>query len=413
MVFLLLQMIIHSLAFAECDRSQIATYIGQIQKYSERNGISGHIDELESYLKDCKISKRSLGVPDDFFQNLKSENQKYMLKETKKSIEEFTKTGKPDLFKDEYDFYTKNLKTVNAGKYWDEQVKKSEPAYLREKKTCTNVDFSKEMGPIRNQDSVGWCWAFTSADLLSYKTKQRISAADIAYTVKYDHEKIGKDVSDLVGKGTHVHNALNAMAKSGLCPESSIPSEDNVNSEYIELLTKLQKMGSIGIATPEALDCSSTLLSVKTLFPNLSPNEMAAVVQKSKSTNLIKNLANASCKKRFHIKYETWIAQKDADNPMELMDSIDQQLSNKNPVAITYDASGLINRRDFEEYKSHASNLVGRRFNEKTGQCEYLLRNSWGRSCDQYDFHYSCKEGNVWVPKTDLIKRTVLATYVK
>ncbi len=36
------------------------------------------------------------------------------------------------------------------------------------------------MGPIRDQDTMGWCYAFAAADLLSFKLGQRISAASLA-----------------------------------------------------------------------------------------------------------------------------------------------------------------------------------------------------------------------------------------
>ena len=43
----------------------------------------------------------------------------------------------------------------------------------------------------------------------------------------------------------------------------------------------------------------------------------------------------------------------------------------------------------------HASVILGRRRNDK-GQCEYLIHNSWGSSCDPYS--WPCEKGQVWVP---------------
>ncbi len=47
-------------------------------------------------------------------------------------------------------------------------------------KNCGDVNLSSKMGPIRDQDTMGWCYAFAAADLLSFKLGQRISAASLA-----------------------------------------------------------------------------------------------------------------------------------------------------------------------------------------------------------------------------------------
>ncbi|MDC1175561.1 hypothetical protein OAT67_09190 [Bacteriovoracaceae bacterium] len=48
---------------------------------------------------------------------------------------------------------------------------------------------------------------------------------------------------------------------------------------------------------------------------------------------------------------------------------------------------------------------MARKFNYKTGSCEYLVRNSWGSSCN-YSDSYECEEGNIWLPE-DKLKRSI------
>ena len=49
----------------------------------------------------------------------------------------------------------------------------------------------------------------------------------------------------------------------------------------------------------------------------------------------------------------------------------------------------------------HASVVAGREFNPKTGECEYLIKNSWGRGA-KYDSSLRAEEGYVWMPKSYL-----------
>ena len=50
----------------------------------------------------------------------------------------------------------------------------------RDRKTCQPTDLRDKLGPVRNQDTMGWCYAFAAADLLTADTGKTISAFDIA-----------------------------------------------------------------------------------------------------------------------------------------------------------------------------------------------------------------------------------------
>ena len=55
---------------------------------------------------------------------------------------------------------------------------------------------------------------------------------------------------------------------------------------------------------------------------------------------------------------------------------------------------------------NHASLIVGRKFNEITGECDYILRNSWGKKdCENnYAENYKCDAyGNAYIRGRDLL----------
>ena len=60
----------------------------------------------------------------------------------------------------------------------------------------------------------------------------------------------------------------------------------------------------------------------------------------------------------------------------------------------------------------HVSSIVGRR--ARGSQCQYLVRNSWGRSCNKgYDTANPCEEGKIWVDSADLIRNTIYTFSIK
>ncbi len=54
----------------------------------------------------------------------------------------------------------------------------------------------------------------------------------------------------------------------------------------------------------------------------------------------------------------------------------------------------------------HASLIIGRRKNSRTGKCEFKLRNSWGTSCRFYSSDWTCQGGNIWIDADKLAQST-------
>jgi hypothetical protein len=55
----------------------------------------------------------------------------------------------------------------------------------------------------------------------------------------------------------------------------------------------------------------------------------------------------------------------------------------------------------------HSSLVIGRKRDEKTGACMFLLRNSWGASCERYagnESGYQCEAdtGDLWIDAAKL-----------
>lgn len=384
--------------------------------------LEGHKERDQSYnifrsintMKDCNFSSRESGMGKKQLMSLLRATQRSELARIQMDLEDYAATGRIEDFANEYRSYARDmgLREENIERYLAQQKSIAEKSYAREKVTCTAVDMSEDFGPVRDQDSMGWCYAFSVADIASYKLKKRISAADIALTYNKD---FFNDILKFSGKtaekfeGGIEKPALMGAIEKGLCLEKDFPSEDNAYGGLRNQLDQIDTLGRKQIRS-EQYNCNELCSISKSLFPNVTPEDLQKILETSSRQDFMDKMADKSCKNRIKtdMKVESPITLKRET----LGKVIDEQLGAKNPIALGYNASGLYDRRNYSR-SGHASVLVGRRFNEKSGQCEYLLRNSWGRNCGYYDKAYECDQGNIWIPKADIIKRGSSATYIK
>ena len=99
---------------------------------------------------------------------------------------------------------------------------------------CKEVDLRPELGPIRNQGNIGWCYANGAADLAGFIYLKelkgvQVSAIDIA--VAFNHFYRNSDI----GEGGMGFMAVDLTALSGLCPrwvEDKILGPDHPNLKY-------------------------------------------------------------------------------------------------------------------------------------------------------------------------------------
>ncbi|HBQ21590.1 MAG: hypothetical protein A2Z91_02445 [Deltaproteobacteria bacterium GWA2_38_16] len=294
------------------------------------------------------------------------------------------------------------------------------------KHSCSNQDNRRfPLMGVRDQDGIGWCYAFTAADLLSYKTGQLISAVDVANA--YNDESMRGAFKSLFGykeadiEGGWIEDALEAANKRGLCLEQDLPSSDVAFTEYLSLKQALKRLEEDQTKLEEAKKqhqeeefqaCEGPLFA--RMLPNLSISDITDILNRTPYFVLMDTLIEENCKgKRLEPIENLSITAKYKglfSDTGSLIKEMDDQLNHNNIVGISYYANILDNRFALELEGPHASSVVGRRWVENRQSCEYLVRNSWGANCT-YDF--SCDRGYVWVPE-DFLSRTLEGiTYVQ
>jgi hypothetical protein len=294
------------------------------------------------------------------------------------------------------------------------QGEQSRLATERERQNCTPIDLrGPRLGPPRDQDSIGWCYAFSAADLLSYRLGERVSAADLA--VQYNQQDFRSRSlsfmrsltgSTLPPEGGWPSSAIQAaIRRGGACRERDFRSDDNGYNNLMDTMRILQRVHS---GDPERC-----LTAARGTFPRI-PTESISEVLNTSSSNLVNELAERACRPRLNLE---GIQVGNMNFPLSrsesMIEKIDQILGQNQPIEASY-TTGCIEAADCDGRGGlHSSLVVGRRFNASTGACEYLIRNSWGRSCRSQGRGMDCEQGNVWVPKHQLHRGLYGVTYLE
>lgn len=392
-----------------------------IKEYFQTENVEAPVNALQAYMKNCKVDPAKYGWGKGTFEFWKKEGYKAELAVLKNRIERQSAVGKfseKDIA--EYKTYSERLGISNSD--ITSFLKEQSGIAASNKSSCERKDLRNEtLGAPRDQDSIGWCYAFAAADLLTYKTGKKVSASDVS--LNYESGWV-KDLGVTLGRseatyeGGRIEGALEKMKEKGICLEKDFRSDDMAGGslrEMVDTVDKAKKKYEKGQRI-----CDTGQAATSELFPNINMNDYYEILDKSSRAGFLSELQQKSCGKRESASNIEVINENgvfgDLSDQKKLSEMIDAQLDKNNIAGIGYDARPLISQqfeREGSEQFMHGSIVVGRRFNKKSNSCEYLIRNSWGKSCETYRSPLDCEEGNVWIPKEDLMKGLINVTYIK
>lgn len=311
-----------------------------------------------------------------------------------------------------FDTKTENLyRTIGKKAETAYRLKVAESAakYRNASDNCSAVDLRSKFPPVRNQDSVGWCYAFATADFLSFKAGFEISAIDLAtnyatYKMPFEDRDANYSETNANIMGGNPNLLIGHALNFGVCKENDSPSEyfsENIDTkQYLQNIEKKSALFKNKPTTDYIKKCSQD--------KTLPFDEIRNVLKSTEPQNIIYSLNEQRCKnKKIMLKYSDYArVYKDVSNQYkkeDLISSIDQQFDRKQPSLVTYDTGFLYQDRQFSP---HAVVAVGRRYNPQSKKCEFLIRNSWGESCSVYKGKYAkashCDKGHLWVSKEEL-----------
>lgn len=302
--------------------------------------------------------------------------------------------------------------------------------------SCSPIDLrGPELGNVRNQKDVSWCYAFSAADMLGYThaTPERISAADVA--IGYNQSALGLFVrwmnvnvinrTDGVLRASAHQTGFNKVAldramSAGWCPEAIFPSEawvkktrqaDGWKEESVPLA---QAMLDIAVLHRKRKDLTLKNLPYYFSFKNVDAQGFIDLLQPKQLAKFYFNLRSTVCRddrRPFdsHPKVKMVIK-----NP-KVLARISEQLEAGRLIGLDYDSRILKNRshRGLSLGELHTSPIVGRRWNPEKKSCEFLIRNSYGMACsDRYDSTLDCQEGHLWLDESEIFRSMTSIVYM-
>ncbi|MBC7713890.1 MAG: hypothetical protein H7177_11155 [Rhizobacter sp.] len=278
---------------------------------------------------------------------------------------------------------------------------------------------------VRNQDSVGWCYAYAASDLLSFKLKKKISAVslynsgqEIENDIRERTSSNGGDIED------SIENYINK--KGGLCLEADLPSNDFkfcTNKRYNDFLNNL-----LTVVREKRLDQELNINQcfgndLNAAFPGINTNLIKNHINRFGTRKLVEFLYDQQCKKLSFLGIKLNVVTMSASRYQTdvLMKTLDDQITKGEMAGIGYDYNKLNGESG---PGGHGSLVVGRRTNPESGACEYLVRNSWGKDCEQKEgdglsCHKNCDadgcrySGHFWVSESRLKNSILGVTYLQ
>lgn len=268
---------------------------------------------------------------------------------------------------------------------------------------CSSVDLRSEFAlrglpSERRQGESGWCYAFVVADLASYIQRENLSPASVARANFRAHPEAylagGLGMQDIYPLGGGFMNlAWQAVGAEGLCTEDSFPSEDYHAPGPVPARPGEPK-------PPEPyVPLSSEAIAEH--FPHADLAAMLEQIQFASFRRVLQTLETSSCEPRQVRGEMRWkVRRRFEDRILEA--PLDMALDEGRPVGVAIDAGFLMRAPTRQMVATpsagHAVVIAGRRFDEASGRCQYLVRNSQG-DCSQYGAGASCRDNHVWVSR--------------
>lgn len=314
---------------------------------------------------------------------------------------------------------------------------------------CGPIDRRSEMPPVRNQGNVNWCYAYTAADLVGHRIGEHISAFDMALNYNgsvnvslysqalfrpsrptaassnQEGEQPRGIIQEYITRLQQAHDrtqsvfdreygfsqgAIEATRFMGFCREADLPSDTVESRSLAELLENItafedevEALESRDNADYLALAfCMENAELMGQFLPGVPLSEVAEATRSLSTSAYFRQIVNRQCENRIQFNQESVFQTSTQFPDGELTTQLDQVLNSGQVVGILY-SMGMISHNGSG---NHVSSVVGRRWDENSRSCRYLVRNSWGEGCHHYTSNIECNpqtdSGHFWVSREDL-----------
>jgi hypothetical protein len=298
--------------------------------------------------------------------------------------------------------------------------------YLTQAEQCSTIDLRTEfLFKMRNQGDVSWCYANAASDYLQYhfKIAEPISAADIA--IRYNLRPWPRLLRWLSGgkfaETGFIRSALWDAVDSGYCPEEVFPSEHWIKrdakgvAQEVQLKEAIEDLFSLQEQIQDGFYLNASELPYTYEFKTVSKEVLYDLLANASAKSLLNELRLTACEKNRKPYPDSIGAIGMRLKGRNTFNRINGLLNIKMPVTVDFFYGFLNNVSSYKRNLSelHTTLLVGRRFQPQSGECQYLIKNSYGPDCSEYDPSHTCEGGYIWVNENALYRAMTSYVYIK
>lgn len=384
-------------SFENCDARIINKKINLIESKSYSNSVYDDALILKETLHGCGSEIKKFGLEEELLKTWirRGDIQCYQRSKTEFAENELFTDEQFSLAHAKIENWKKCADRIGVSKSKDfiaeyKHLKKQLDALKgRRKKQCSTIDLSNSpgLGPVRDQGDIGWCFANAAADFASFQIGKKISAVDIAMNEhdgsvnRFFQRNFGSSL--LVDKGGSGPTAIENMQNDpGFCLEENFRSDDQGKKSLLAIYRELESHKTIGFSdSPRDLQYVYTI--AKKIAPKIDFSSFRNIYVNSRVDTFFKSFRDLACQPRIKFSSSPRPEKKGTQ-----MDQIQTELDNKKIVFWGMDPMCAFYGSN-EYYGLHETLIVGRRFNETKGVCEFKVRNSWSTSWGD--------NGHMWV----------------
>ena len=342
---------------------------------------------------------------------------------------------------------------------------------LTQNSELTRKFTANEVPPVRNQDSIGWCYAYTASDLLDNyrktqsKNKEPYSNDNLiapngianAYNYHFTPSKGGNTKQAEYNPDIFTYesgtaaDAVQSVIKNGgkYCTEKDLPSTDQLNTTYNEDLSSVKTPGGIFKRSSELKElyqdigaydgkdqtnrCAATKAMTE-IFPDQKVSDIQAILDKKNGKDALEYFSKLSCGSAAKVyPYTPKIIQDSLSMDLKsngngkltdqnkkkqvvMLSKVDDALASGKIVEVTYSADSIfkyVNQNNYGD--DHSSIVVGKMYGVNC-KPSYLIKNSWGTQCQNVpikDPEVKCVDGYFLIPADEMQKSISGSTWLE
>jgi hypothetical protein len=297
------------------------------------------------------------------------------------------------------------------------------------RQNCSTIEAHKipPDNQIFYQSDAAWCYAYVTADLLSFELGKRVSAADIAFSYNdWNKRYTSKKKHSEMLTGGNPAAAAEVVLDKGMCLENDLHSDlyliPGKQLTPQNILEGIERNKDLWDRERNGAGLCENFLSAREMFTNVDAKTYAEIILRSKNLETVSNLRDATCKGKrvkmrerlegvatFGYEVQNGPIQKKMPTVEEqqrrMLSRLDQVLRSK-PVAAIVSAPfvGMPVSKG-----GHVVTVVGRKFNKETLKCEYQIRDS-NEICPP---GFRCEKDARWTTEDNLLKNLTQINYLR